>query len=158
MPTGGYEVEIHADPAAVFALTQDYEHRLCWDPFLKEARLLGEAGQAAVGVRACCVARSGWRMETEYNSLKEPEVAAVKMTRGPWYLDRFASTWRFRELARGITNVSFRFHLRVRPWWLRPLLTPIVMASFSRETRKRLVALKRTIETQGLMLDTVVPD
>jgi hypothetical protein len=68
------------------------------------------------------------------------------MTRGPWCLDRFASAWRFREVAPGVTRVAFRFHLLVRPRWLRPLLTPLVMASFSRETRKRLVALKRAIE------------
>jgi hypothetical protein len=88
-------------------------------------------------------------METEYISLAAPEVAAVRMLRGPWFLDRFASTWRFREAAPGVTRVDFRFHLRVRPRWLRALLTPLVMAAFSRETRKRLLALKGVFEAAG---------
>lgn len=147
MPTGGDAIEIQADSAQLFALTQDYSRRLTWDPFLKEARLLGGVTEAAIGARAWCVARSGWGMETEYIAFRAPEVAAVRMLRGPWCLERFTSTWRFREVAPGMTRVEFRFHLRVRPRWPRPLLTPIVMAYFSWETRRRLMALKRVAES-----------
>jgi hypothetical protein len=147
MPAFEHSVDIHADRTALFALTQDYDHRLSWDPFLKEARLLGGVERAAPGVRAWCAARAGWGMETEYVSLQAPEVAAVKMTRGPSFLGRFAGTWRFHEVAPGVTRVIFRYNLLARPWWLRPLLHPILMAVFSRDTLKRLKALKDAVET-----------
>jgi hypothetical protein len=65
MPTFEHSLLIHGDRAALFALTQDYQRRLTWDPFLSEARLLGGAVRAAVGVRAWCVAWHGLGMETE---------------------------------------------------------------------------------------------
>ena len=67
----------------LFRLTQDYDHRLDWDPFLKEARLVGGAQTAGIGVRAWCVAKSGLGMETEYVSFNPPKTVAVKMTKGP---------------------------------------------------------------------------
>ena len=53
---------ISASPGDLFALTQDYDRRLIWDPFLKSAELLGGAKVAGVGVRAYCVAHSGLGM------------------------------------------------------------------------------------------------
>lgn len=151
MPAFEHSVEIHAGRAALFALTQEYDRRLDWDPFLKEARLLGPATEAAPGARAWCAAKFGWGMETEYVSFQAPEVAAVKMTRGPAVLERFAGTWRFREAAPGVTRVLFRYHLLARPWWLRPILHPILMAVFSRDTRKRLDALKHAVEIDQIL-------
>jgi ribosome-associated toxin RatA of RatAB toxin-antitoxin module len=151
MPAFEHTIEIHAEPAALFALTQDYARRLAWDPFLKEARLLGDVEEAALGTRAWCAAKSGWGMETEYISFQAPEVAAVKMTRGPVLLERFAGTWRFREVAPGVTRVLFRYHLQARPRWLRPVLNPILMAVFSRDTVKRLQALKHAVEVEHIV-------
>jgi hypothetical protein len=151
MPTFEHSIDIRADRAAIFALTQDYARRLDWDPFLKEARLLSGAEGAAVGVRAWCAAKRGRGMETEYISLKVPEVAAVKMTRGPAVLEKFAGTWRFREVAPGVTRVAFRYHLVARPMWLRPLLNAVLMAVFSRDTLKRLRALKHAVETTNIL-------
>jgi hypothetical protein len=59
-------VVIDAEPTALFRLSQDYGRRLEWDPFLRSANLVGDARAADVGVRALCVSRSGWAMETEY--------------------------------------------------------------------------------------------
>src|SRR5690349_5911791 len=108
-------VAIDASPGALFDLSQDYDRRLEWDPFLRSARLVGDARAAGVGVRALCVARSGWAMETEYVSFNPPRATAVKMTRGPWFLDSFAGSWRFEEEAPGRTRVSFRYSLTARP-------------------------------------------
>jgi ribosome-associated toxin RatA of RatAB toxin-antitoxin module len=157
MPTFQHAVEIRADRSALFDLTQDYDRRLAWDPFLKEARLLGGASRAAVGVRAWCVARSGLGMETEYVSLSPPAVAAVKMTRGPWFLASFAGSWRFDEVAPGRTRVAFAYHLAARPRWLRPLLDPILTAVFARDTRRRLAALKRAAESTDLLAPIARP-
>src|SRR5262245_20281122 len=115
---------IQATPEELFALTQNYPRRLEWDCFLRQATLLNGAVESGVGVCAYCVARSGLAMETEYVSYKPPQVAAVKLTRGPWFLERFAGSWRFREEGPGQTRVSFRYHLRARPRWLAFVLTP----------------------------------
>lgn len=143
-------IEIEAEPSLLFGLSQDYERRLEWDPFLRSARLVGDAREAGVGVRALCVSRGGWAMETEYVSFNPPRAVAVRMTRGPWFLDSFAGSWRFEPIAPGRTRVGFRYSVRARPAWLSWLLTPILTRAFARDTRHRLRALKEAVEMRGL--------
>ena len=139
-------IVIDSESATLFWLSQDYGRRLEWDPFLRSAHLVGGAREAALGVRAVCVSRSGWEMETEYVSFNPPQTTAIKMTRGPWFLESFAGSWRFEELSPGQTRVHFAYHLRARPRWLAWLLTPILMRSFRYDTRQRLQALKTAAE------------
>ncbi len=146
-------IVIAGSPGELFALTQDYARRLEWDPFLKSAELLGDAQTAGVGVRAYCVAHSSLGMETEYVSFNPPRTCAVKMTRGPRLIDRFAGAWRFDEESPGQTRVRFRYNLRARPRWLSWMLTPIVAWVFARDTRKRLAALKVAVEERGLLAE-----
>jgi hypothetical protein len=152
-----HSLEIAGEPAALFALTQDYARRLEWDPFLRSAELVGAARQAGMGVRAYCVARSGLAMESEYIAYSPPHVAAVKMTRGPWFLSSFAGTWRFEEVVPGRTRVLFRYHFRAKPVFLSWLLMPIMLWVFSRDTRKRLKALKTAVEQRGFLQGGVAP-
>jgi ribosome-associated toxin RatA of RatAB toxin-antitoxin module len=144
-------VEIDASPEELFQLSQDYGRRLEWDPFLRSANLVGAVNQAGLGVRAICVSTSGWGMETEYVSFHPPRVAAVEMTRGPWFLERFAGTWRFEAIGEGRTRVLFRYHLRAWPRWLAWALTPILARAFERDTLTRLQALKVAVEERGLL-------
>src|SRR5688572_23515398 len=109
MPTLEQSIDIRADAMALFRLTQDYDHRLDWDPFLKEARLIGGATEAGMGVRAWCVARNGLGMETEYVSFNPPKVVAMKMTKGPMIFSNFAGSWRFQDAGDGYTKVIFRY-------------------------------------------------
>ena len=146
-----HSILIHAPAPELFALTQDYTRRLEWDCFLKAAYLLDGAPRAGIGVRANCVARSGLSMETEYISFNPPEVTAVKMTRGPWFIESFAGSWRFHEEIQGQTRVYFKYSVRARPRWLAPLLSPVLAIVFARDTRKRLAALKSAIEDQGAL-------
>ena len=146
MPTFERSIEINAPRAALFDLTQDYSRRLDWDPFLKEARLIGGAEKPAVGVRAWCVANTGMGMETEYVSFSPPERTAVKMTRGPAILKSFAGSWIFEPLGENKTKVVFRYHLTASPSWLKWVLEPILELVFSRDIRKRLEALKLAVE------------
>ena len=146
MPTVERSLLIRAERAALFDLTQDYGRRLSWDCFLKEARLLNEAGRAAAGVRAWCVAWHGLGMETQYVTVSRPAVVAVKMTRGPAVLKAFAGSWRFDEAAPGVTRVRFRYHYKARPRWLRPLIEPLLGLLFVRDARLRLDALRRAGE------------
>ena len=137
---------VRGTPEALFALTQDYGRRLEWDPFLRSAELVGGATQAGPGVRAWCVAHNGLGMETEYVSFTPPKVAAVKMTRGPWFIGGFAGSWRFLPEADGRTRVVFRYSVQARPRWLQPLLNPVLVRVFSREVRKRLEGLRSFVE------------
>lgn len=146
MPTFERSIEINASRAALFDLTQDYSRRLDWDPFLKEARLVGGADKPGVGVRAWCVANTGMGMETEYVTFDPPERTAIKMTRGPAILKTFAGSWVFEVVSANRTKVVFRYHLSASPRWLKPVLEPVLQFVFSRDMQKRLVALKRAVE------------
>lgn len=134
-------VVIAASPEALFELTQDYARRLDWDPFLKEARLIG-ADAAGVGVRAWCAARNGFGMETEYVSYNPPRACAVAMTRGPWFFRAFAGSWRFEPIGPRETEVGFQYNLIGRP----KILTGLLGSAFAHDTRRRLAALKRFVE------------
>ncbi len=135
-------IEVAAEPGVLFDLTQDYSHRLDWDPFLKEARLVGGAESPGVGVRAWCVARNGLGMETEYVSFNPPGACAVEMTRGPWFFRAFSGSWRFDRIGPGRTRVTFTYSLAGRP----SLISGPLRLVFARETRRRLGALKRAVE------------
>ena len=136
-------IEVAAEPGVLFDLTQDYTHRLDWDPFLKEARLLGGAERPGVGVRAWCVARNGLGMETRYVSFNPPGACAVEMTRGPWFFRSFSGSWRFDRVGPDRTEVTFTYSLVGRP----VLITGLLRFVFARETRRRLEALKRAAES-----------
>jgi hypothetical protein len=97
-------IEVAAEPAVLFELTQDHKNRLAWDPFLKEAKLLDGAERAGVGVRAWCVTRNRLGMETRYVSFNPPGACAVEMTRGPWFFRSFSGSWRFYRIESGRTS------------------------------------------------------
>ena len=73
------------------------------------------ADEPGVGVRALCVDRNGTAMETEYVSFNPPRAVAIKMTRGPWFLESFAGSWRFEEVKPGQTRVGFYYSLGRTP-------------------------------------------
>jgi ribosome-associated toxin RatA of RatAB toxin-antitoxin module len=135
-------IDIAAEHSVLFDMTQDYEHRLAWDPFLKEARLLAGAAEPSVGVKAWCVAKFGIGMETRYVSFNPPRACAVEMTRGPWFLRSFAGSWRFDAIGEGRARVSFSYSLVARPTFLNGLLRFV----FAREVSHRLEALKQAAE------------
>lgn len=142
-------IEIAAKPEAVFDLIHDYTRRLEWDPFLKEARLLDRPG-ACVGATCRCVARNalgGLAMEAVYVSYDRPNVAAVRMVKGPVFLQSFAATLRQEQTGDNYTRVTYRYNFETRPAWLRPILNVICSRIFASEVRNRLKHLKRFLET-----------
>ena len=79
-------------------------------------------------------------METEYVSFEPPSVAAVRMTRGPFFIKTFAASWRFSDAGSGATHVSFKYFLDLhRPFGF---LMPFVVRLFHRETQQRIDGLK----------------
>ena len=132
---------VPGEPSEIFALTQDYSRRLSWDPFLRRAELVGGAVAPDVGVRAWCVARSGLGMETEYVTFDPPRRTAVKMTRGPFFLESFGGAWQFTPAGEGRTEVAFRYQFRTRPRALAWLFEPLARRWFSWETRRRVLSL-----------------
>ena len=85
-------------------------------------------------------------METIYVSFNRPRVAAVRMTRGPLFLQSFAATLRHDAIGNGITRTTYRYNFTSRPRWLAFLVEPIVQRVFKLETQGRLAALKRFLE------------
>ena len=143
-------VEIRACPGAIFKLTHDYSRRLEWDTLLKEARLLDGAETAGPGVKSVCVGRNallGLAVETVYITFDPPWLAAVEMTRGPALLGNFAASIRHEVIRPGVTRIIYRGHVETRPRWLRWLVEPLVNRGFGRQTKRRLNALKRALET-----------
>lgn len=149
MPTGTASIMIHASPEAIFDLIHDYDRRLEWDPFLRDARLIDGASAAGLGVESRCTARrlaGGMAMDTVYVSFNRPTVAAVKMTRGPWILRSFAASLRQEPYDAGRTRVTYCYHFQSRLRFLSWLIDPIVGKVFLRETTRRLSALKAFLE------------
>lgn len=141
-------LEIDCPREQIFDLTQDYERRLEWDPFLSKARLLGGALTPQLGAKALCVDHHGFSMEVVYVSYKRPEVAAVKMIRGPFFLSSFAGTWRFTEAGGGRTLVLFEYYYRLA--WPFAIVRRFVDAMFAREIAERLEALVAFVKERKL--------
>ncbi|MBS1912643.1 MAG: SRPBCC family protein [Bacteroidetes bacterium] len=154
MPSTAESIHIDAPCEQVFDLLHDYSRRLAWDPFLRRADVLGHAAGRAdhrvdVGTRTWCAARrrnGGLGMETVYVTFQRPRVAAVRMTRGPWFIRLFGASIRHVPEGSGC-RVTYRFMFETGPRWLAPLMKPIFHRFFERETRARLEALKKYMES-----------
>jgi len=152
MPVVEESLLIHAPRQALFDFAQDYRLRLKWDPFLRDMRFLGDAREAAVGVRVWVKAWTGLTMVVEYVVLNRPEVVAMKMVEGPVFFQQFAGSWRFRPHPSGSTEVIFRYVFETRWQRLRWVFDPIVGGVFGRDIRKRLRGLRRGAEESGLLV------
>lgn len=138
-----------AKPASLlFELSQDYERRLEWDTYLSEARLLGSARQAAVGVDSHCKSRAGVVMVSRYISYAPPTRAAVEMVSGPAIFRRFGGTWRFRPTSPEATEVQFLYNFKVKAWALGWLLEPAMAWLYRRNMDRRIAAFKAWAENR----------
>ncbi len=149
MPSASLSIDIKAASEDVFDLIHNYTRRLEWDPFLREAHLLDGAEVAEIGVASRCIARravGGASMDTVYVTFSRPTVAAVSMTRGPWFLCSFAASIRQDCIDDGIVRVTYRYNFKAFPRFLSSLIEPVVQLVFRRETSRRLSALKCFVE------------
>jgi ribosome-associated toxin RatA of RatAB toxin-antitoxin module len=156
MPIVEDSILVAAPQEPLFRLAQDYRLRLRWDPFLREMKFLLGATEAAVGVRTWVRAWNGLTMETEYTTVKSPDVVAMKMTRGPWFFSHFAGSWRLRPHPSGAVEVTFRYAFTTRWPLLRAVLDPVIQRVFLRDIRGRLRGLKRGAE-EGRLIEELPP-
>jgi hypothetical protein len=145
-------IDIEAGCQQVFDVVHDYGIRLHWDTLLSKALIVDGSPVAGVGVTTLCIGRGnsvgGFGMETVYVTFERPRIAAVKMTRGPWFVEEFAASIRHKALTtQDRSRVTYKFRIRGRPQWLRAVLDPLLRFVFQKETRKRLESLKRYIES-----------
>lgn len=137
-------VEINCTPEVAFDLTQDYNERLSWDTFLKQADLIEGATKADKGVKAFCVAKNGLGMVTEYITFNRPKGTAIKMTKGPYMFKAFLGSWTFKKIQTDITEVSFLYSFQLRfPF---NLFQKIVRRKLESNVQQRLKDLKKKIE------------
>lgn len=132
----------------LFNMSQNYMNRLSWDPFLRDAVLIGQQSTPDVGVSARCVARSGLAMTARYVSYSPPRVAAIRMTAGPLIFRHFAASWRFESIDEESTMVTFTCSFATWPRQLRMLLDPVVSLMLRAVNRRRLSAFARAAESQ----------
>ena len=138
------KIFIKSTQEIIFDYTQDYNNRLNWDTFLKQAELINGATKADKGVKAYCVAKNGLGMETEYISFNRPKVTAVKMTKGPFLFKTFLGSWTFKKLKQGVTEVTFLYSFELRfPF---TLLTYFIKRNLQNNVRQRLLDLKTCVE------------
>ena len=151
MPFALLSIDIHAASEDVFDLIHNYSRRLEWDPFLQEARLLDGADAADVGISSRCIARrtaGGAAMDTVYITFSRPAVAAVSMTRDPWFLRSFAASIRHDTINESVVRVTYRYNFKAYPSCIAFLIEPVVQFVLRLETSRRLAALKDFIECE----------
>jgi ribosome-associated toxin RatA of RatAB toxin-antitoxin module len=146
MPKVEYTAEINVSQARAFELTQDYQLRKIWDPFITDSKLLDGASQAGVGVKNWVRARNGFSMTVEYVSYKPPHVTAMKMIDGPWFFSSFGGSWLFKPVGASSTSVTFQYTFKTRWPWLQPIVDPIIQRVFNWDIKARVLSLKKYAE------------
>lgn len=137
-------IKINKPAEQVFDYTQDYNNRLAWDTFLKEAALINGAQTAGMHVKAYCVAHNGIGMETEYVSFNRPKVTAVKMTKGPYMFSSFLGSWTFKPVNINETEVIFLYSFSLRfPF---NVFAFFIKRNLQKNVRQRLTDLKMNLE------------
>jgi ribosome-associated toxin RatA of RatAB toxin-antitoxin module len=138
MSTLHCRADIGAAPAALFALTQDYDARPLWDPVHGEARKLADG-------RVWYRAKDGTTMTVRYVSHEAPTRVAMTMTDGPWYFRRFSGAWIFKPLDASRTEVTFNYSFELRRGL--GLLEGFAARRLERTMNARLAGLKAYAES-----------
>ncbi|MEI8082560.1 MAG: SRPBCC family protein [Actinomycetes bacterium] len=149
-------ITIDQPSGVVFDTVHDYHRRFEWDTMLRTARTIDDATPAK-DVVAVCAAKwqfGGLVFATRYVTFRRPTVAAVVLVRPYFVFDRWAASIRHRDLpATGgsgpRSELTYTLTFGCRPRWLAGPLEATAVRLFRRETRRRLVALKRYVEASA---------
>lgn len=160
MATVAHEVVIAASPGHVYQVSQDYSVRYEWDPFPEKIELLHGATAIERGVRVFVRAKSGLRMEVEFVQVS-PVTTAIKMTRGPFFLESFAGSWVFKSYGETGTQAKFLYSIKTRKWTCPWISEALACRYFASVVRRRLHGLKtyceRTAPGTGMKLHSEIP-
>ncbi len=136
-------ISIKCSQEKAFDYTQDYNNRLKWDTFLKQAELI-DAKNANKGVKSYCASKNGLGMTTEYLTFNRPRTTAIKMTKGPFMFKEFLGSWTFKILSDYNTEVIFMYAFKLRfPF---SLFSNIVLNNLRKNVKQRLIDLKTNLE------------
>jgi Polyketide cyclase / dehydrase and lipid transport len=149
MATIEYEVTIHASPEFVYEVSQDYSVRYLWDPFPEKIELLHGATSITKGTKVFVLAKSGLKMEVEFVQHDPPTTAAIKMIRGPFFLQSFAGSWVFKPTDSGSTRARFVYSIKAKKWALPFITDRLASWYFSSAIRRRLNGLKAYCEAHA---------
>ena len=134
-----------ANSAVVFDLLHDYKRRLEWDTLLQAAYLEDGHEVAGKGVTSVCVGRpllGGIALRTVYVTFQPPVLAAVKIVNTPPFFESWAASIHHEDLSADSSRITYKFHFRSKPRFLRSIMEPAMKIMFSWETRKRLQSLR----------------
>ena len=93
----------------------------------------------------------GFAVRTQYVSFEPGKVAAVKMLNRPPFFDSFAASIRHLRVDYEHSEVIYKVNFTAKPFWLRPILNPLMRAVFVWATRQRLRALKNSFNQKSLV-------
>lgn len=133
-------IQIRAGQQALFDLSQNYDRRLEWDPYLSKAKVLGDSIEIKRGTKVYCESKKGIGMTVEYVTFQAPKFTAVKLTKNFLIFDNFAGSWRFKIISDDETQVVFRYNFKLKPWAF--FLAPIIRQLLKTDLKKRLIGLK----------------
>jgi Polyketide cyclase / dehydrase and lipid transport len=141
--------ELPASCEEAFDLIHDYRCRLSWDTLLRRAYVEG-GGPAARGAVAVCSARwllGGYSFRTRYVTFDRPQAAAIRLEGRPPFFATWAASIRHVPLPDGRSRATYTMTFTVKPSWARRAIQPVARALFRRETRRRLAALARALDS-----------
>lgn len=151
MPTIMVEEVIAADRYDLYALAQDYKHRLEWDSLTKRVRYDHGVVTSLMGLAAAVSFINPLRMTVEHFSLLSPSLFATNMLQGPYFFSRLLGSWRFESVAQDQTLV--RLHYQFQSRW--PLLAwacdPVLSWILQRDSRRALRDLKYAVENTDIL-------
>lgn len=142
------EILVDRDNASMFALAQDYELRLEWDPFLKAMKFLN-GSEAAPGVQVWVKAKNGLEMTVEYITVVPPTHVSMKMISGPRFFSRFSGKWSFEELSQDSCRIIFRYKYELKGYTF--VIAPFVKLMMFYDMKKRLKYLKKHAEETDIL-------
>ena len=149
-------IVIDRSSAEVFDVVHDYGIRIDWDTMLRRAEVIG-SHPPGKGVVTVCTARwylGGFAFRTRYVTFVRPRLAAATLLRPYFIFENWSASIRHRDrpVQPGTdvagSELTYTLTLSCRPRWAARPLEAIAIAMFARETRRRLRALKRYVESR----------
>jgi ribosome-associated toxin RatA of RatAB toxin-antitoxin module len=136
-------------PEHLFPISQDYARRLTWDTALAAVRLI-ESDAPALGATVFYRSKDGYRMLARYIAFEPPYAAAIKMVRGPWWLQKFSGSWTFLQITNELTAVTFSYGFRIRPRVLEWLCYRPIRVMMARRVRRALERFANLAEAASI--------